>query len=207
MEPFKHHTGVVLPMDRPNVDTDSIIPARYLKRIEKSGFGPFLFRDWRFSSDQEPNADFILNDPAYEGSSVMVAGKNFGSGSSREHAVWALMDYGFKAIISSSLADIFHKNCFENGLAPVLLPEEVVDQIMQNAQRRPGYRLTVDLEACEVSDDAGVRASFVIHHDAQTHDFRRNTLLNGLDEIALTLRHADKIASYEKRRAELGPQV
>ena len=207
MEPFRHHTGVVLPMDRPNVDTDSIIPARYLKRIEKSGFGPFLFRDWRFSADDQPNPGFILNDPAYDGPSVMVAGKNFGSGSSREHAVWALADYGFRAIISSSLADIFHKNCFENGLVPVLLPEEVVDRIMKNAQERPGYRLTVDLEACEVSDDAGVRASFVVHHDAQTHDFRRNTLLNGLDEIALTLRHEDKIASYERKRAESGAPI
>ncbi len=207
MEPFKHHTGIVLPLDRPNVDTDSIIPARYLKRIEKSGFGPFLFRDWRFSSDDTPIQDFILNDQAYEGCSVVVAGRNFGSGSSREHAVWALTDYGFKAVISSSLADIFHKNCFENGLVPVLLPEEAVNQIMRNAQERSGYRLTVDLEACEVSDDAGIRASFVIHEDPQTHDFRRNTLLNGLDEIGLTFQHEDMITSYEKRRAESGVPV
>ncbi len=189
-------------MDRPNVDTDSIIPARYLKRVEKTGFGPFLFRDWRYKENAEPIADFILNDTSFDGSSVLVAGRNFGSGSSREHAVWALADYGFRAVISSSFADIFHKNCFENGLVPVLLPEEVVASIMENAQRRPGYRLTVDLESCEVSDDAGIRAKFVVHEDPQTHDFRRNTLLNGLDEIALTLEHGDKIDSFEKRRAE-----
>jgi 3-isopropylmalate/(R)-2-methylmalate dehydratase small subunit len=189
-------------MDRPNVDTDSIIPARYLKRIEKTGFGPFLFRDWRYTSDDEPITDFILNDTAFDGSSVLVAGRNFGSGSSREHAVWALADYGFRAVISSSFADIFHKNCFENGLVPVLLPEEVVASIMENARDRPGYRLTVDLETCEVSDDAGISARFVVHEDPQTHDFRRNTLLNGQDEIALTLQHEDKIDSFEKRRAE-----
>ena len=189
-------------MDRPNVDTDSIIPARYLKRIEKPGFGPFLFRDWRYKANGEPIEDFVLNDSSFDGSSVLVAGRNFGSGSSREHAVWALADYGFKAVISSSFADIFHKNCFENGLVPVLLPEEVVASIMENAQRRPGYRLTVDLETCEVSDDAGIRAKFVVHEDRQAHDFRRNTLLNGLDEIALTMQHEDKIDSFEKRRAE-----
>ncbi len=202
MEPFKHHTGAVLPMDRPNVDTDSIIPARYLKRIEKTGFGPFLFRDWRYKANDEPIEDFVLNDSSFDGSSVLVAGRNFGSGSSREHAVWALADYGFRAVISSSFADIFHKNCFENGLVPVLLPEEVVASIMENARSRPGYRLTVDLETCEVSDDAGIRAKFVVHEDPQAHDFRRNTLLNGLDEIALTMQHEDKINSFEKLRAE-----
>ena len=189
-------------MDRPNVDTDSIIPARYLKRIEKTGFGPFLFRDWRYKANDEPIKDFVLNDSSFDGSSVLVTGRNFGSGSSREHAVWALADYGFRAVISSSFADIFHKNCFENGLVPVLLPEEVVASIMENAQRRPGYRLTIDLETCEVSGDAGIRAKFVVHEDPQTHDFRRNTLLNGLDEIALTMQHEDKIDSFEKRRAE-----
>ena len=189
-------------MDRPNVDTDSIIPARYLKRIEKTGFGPFLFRDWRYKANDEPIEDFVLNDSSFDGSSVLVAGRNFGSGSSREHAVWALADYGFRAVISSSFADIFHKNCFENGLVPVLLPEEVVASIMENARSRPGYRLTVDLETCEVSDDAGIRAKFVVHEDHQAHDFRRNTLLNGLDEIALTMQHEDKIDSFEKLRAE-----
>ena len=202
MNPFKMHSGIVLPMDRPNVDTDSIIPARFLKRIERSGFGPFLFCDWRYSSDGKPIPEFILNDAAYDGSSVLVAGRNFGSGSSREHAVWALTDYGFKAVIATSLADIFHKNCFENGLVPVLLPEELVNEIMTNAQRHAGYRLTVDLTACEISDDAGIRAQFVVHADPGTHEFRRNTLLNGLDEIALTMQHVDKIDAFEKKRAE-----
>jgi 3-isopropylmalate/(R)-2-methylmalate dehydratase small subunit len=207
MEPFKLHTGMVLPMDRPNIDTDSIIPARFLKRIEKTGFGPFLFCDWRFEPDGTPIPDFILNDGAYTGSSILVAGRNFGSGSSREHAVWALKDYGFQAVMSASFADIFHKNCFENGLVPLILPEELVNTIMANAQQRPGYRLTVDLDACEISDDAGIQAQFVLHPDPETHDFRRNTMLNGLDEIAMTLRHQDKIDDFENARAGSGVPV
>ncbi len=200
MQPFTVHTGIVAPLDRVNVDTDSIIPARFLKRIEKTGFDDGLFCDWRFLPDGRPNPEFILNAPRYQGASVLVTGRNFGGGSSREHAVWALMDYGFRAVIAPSLADIFHKNCFENGLVPVLLPEEQVHALMAKALSSPGYRLTVDLERCEVKDDHGLRTPFVMHPDPETHAFRRHTLLNGLDEIGLTLQHEDKIRAYEERR-------
>ena len=198
MQPFTRVTGIVAALDRPNVDTDQIIPAVYLKRIEKTGFGPFLFHSWRFLPNGGLNQDFELNHPGYQGANILVAGRNFGSGSSREHAVWALLDYGFRAIIAPRLADIFHKNCFENGVVPVLMPEEVVGQISSKAKASPGYRLTVDLEACEVSDDEGFRAPFVVHSDKDTHDFRRHCLLNGLDEIELTIAHTDKIEAYER---------
>lgn len=201
MQPFSHHTGLVAPMDRINVDTDSIIPAQFLKRIERTGFGPFLFNTWRYLPDGRPNPEFILNAPQYQGASILVVGQNFGGGSSREHAVWALMDYGFRAVVASSLADIFHKNSFENGLVPVLLPEEQARTVMWKALTIPGYRLTVDLERCEAWDEEGFRTPFVVHQDPETHEFRRYTLLNGLDEIGLTLRHEEKIRAYEARRA------
>jgi len=201
MQPFTVHTGIVAPLDRANVDTDSIIPARFLKRITRSGFEDALFCDWRFLKDGRPNPEFILNAPRYKEASILVAGRNFGSGSSREHAVWALMDYGFRAVISSELADIFHKNCFENGLVPVLLTEDTVRAITAKALASLGYGLTVDLERCEVRDTQGFRASFVVHHDPATHEFRRHTMLNGLDEIGQTLQHEDKIKAYEKRGA------
>jgi 3-isopropylmalate/(R)-2-methylmalate dehydratase small subunit len=199
MQPFTLHTGVVAPLDRVNVDTDSITPARFLKRITRTGYEDALFCDWRTLPDGRPNPEFILNAPAYRNASLLVTGRNFGTGSSREHAVWALMDYGFRAVIAPSLADIFHKNCFESGLVPVLLPDEVVRRVMENARAAPGYRLTVDLERCEVWDAEGLRVPFVIHQDPETHAFRRHTLLNGLDEIGLTLQHQDKIGAYEER--------
>ena len=199
METFAKHTGIVVPIDRVNVDTDQIIPSEYLKRIEKTGFGPFLFFAWRFLPDGRPNPDFELNAPGYQGASVLVAGRNFGSGSSREHAVWAISNYGIRAVIASTLADIFHKNCFENGLVPVLLPEEQVAALMERAKKSPGYRLTVDLEQCEVRDEGGLRFPFVVHNDPDTHDFRRHCLLHGLDEIDLTLQHEDKISAYERK--------
>ena len=199
MEPFTKHTGVVAPLDRVNVDTDQIIPAQFLKRIERTGFGPFLFFAWRFLPDGKPNPEFELNAPGYQGASVLVAGRNFGGGSSREHAVWAIADYGFRAVIAPTLADIFHKNCFENGLVPILLPEEQIATLMGKAQGAPGYRLTVDLEQCELRDEEGLRLPFVMHHDPATHDFRRHCLLHGLDEIGLTLQHEDKILAYERR--------
>ncbi|MEE9284883.1 MAG: 3-isopropylmalate dehydratase small subunit [Dehalococcoidia bacterium] len=200
MQPFTNHTGVVAPLDRVNVDTDSIVPARFLKRIERTGWGEFLFCDWRYRPDGSSDPHFELNAPEYQAATILVAGRNFGSGSSREHAVWALSQHGFRAVVAPSLADIFHKNCLENGLVPVLLPEEQVNAVMARAQVSPGYRLTVDLERCEVWDDEGFRAAFKVHADPQTHRFRRYCLLNGLDEINLTLHHEDKIAAYERRR-------
>jgi 3-isopropylmalate/(R)-2-methylmalate dehydratase small subunit len=206
MQPFKKVTGVVAPLDRTNVDTDSITPARYLKRIERTGWGEYLFYDWRYNADGSPKPDFVLNDEAYRDASVLVAGRNFGSGSSREHAVWSIYQYGIRAVIAPKFADIFHKNCFENGLVPVIMPEEQVEAIMAKAKASPGYELTVDLEACEVFDDGGFRAPFVVHDDPETHEFRREALLNGLDEIAMTLTLDDEISAFEgKREAWLTP--
>jgi len=202
MKPFIKETGIVAPLDRVNVDTDQICPAEFLKRIERTGFGQFLFRSWRLLADGKPNPAFELNAPEYQGATVLAAGRNFGCGSSREHAVWALDDYGFRAIIAPSFADIFHKNCFENGLVPVILPEQVVATIMAKAKESPGYRITVDLERCEVSDRSGFRVGFMMHPDRNVHEFRRYCLLNGLDEIGLTLQQEDKIAAYEQKRAE-----
>jgi len=198
MQPFVAHTGVVAPLDRPNVDTDSVCPAQFLKRIERTGFGEFLFHSWRFLPDGRPNSDFILNKPPYQQSTILVAQRNFGCGSSREHAVWALQDYGFQAVIAPSFADIFHKNCFETGLVPVLLPQDQVDELIAKAQASPGYRLTVDLERCEVSDDQGHRLPFVVHNDPGTHEYRRYCIMNGLDDIALTLQLEDRITAYEQ---------
>jgi 3-isopropylmalate/(R)-2-methylmalate dehydratase small subunit len=198
MEPFTKLTGIVTPLDRVNVDTDQIMPKQFLKRIERTGFGQFLFFDWRFQPDGKPNGDFVLNHPGFEGSTILVARRNFGCGSSREHAVWGLLDYGFRAIIAPSFADIFHKNCLENGVVPVFLPEGTVEQIIANAKASPGYGLTVDLERCEISDEGGLSAAFTVHPDPETHVFRRQCLLSGLDDIALTLQHKDKITAYER---------
>ena len=195
MEPFVTHTGVAAPLDRVNVDTDQIIPKQFLKRIERTGFGQFLFFDWRFLEDGEPNPDFVLNQPGYEGASILVAGRNFGSGSSREHAPWALLDYGFRCVIAPSFADIFYNNCFQNGILPVSLSENAVARLMANASERPGYKVTVDLDAQRVSDeDEDVAESFEID------SFRRHSLLNGLDDIGLTLQHEAAIAAYEAQR-------
>lgn len=200
MEPFRKVTGIVLPLDRTNVDTDSIVPARFLKRIERKGWGETLFYDWRYTPEGQPDPDFVLNEPGYENASVLVAGRNFGSGSSREHAVWALRQYGFRAVISSTFADIFHKNCFENGLVPVIISEEKARELILRAKEGPACELTVDLERCELYDDRGFRSAFVVHDDPATHEFRRDCLLNGLDDIDLTLQHEDTITAFEAKR-------
>lgn len=200
MEPFKTVTGRVAPIDRVNVDTDAIVPARFLRRIDRTGWGEVLFNDLRYLPDGKPDPSFVLNQPGYENAKILVTGRNFGSGSSREHAVWAIAQYGVQAIVASSFADIFHKNCFENGVVPVILPEKQVQQIMRAAKEGPACELTVDLVKCEVSDDRGFRAKFVIHDDPATHDFRRQCLLNGWDEIALTLKRSDEIEAFEEER-------
>jgi 3-isopropylmalate/(R)-2-methylmalate dehydratase small subunit len=196
MQPFRTHTGIVAPLERANVDTDQIIPKQFLKRIERTGFGEFLFHDWRFQADGRLDPGFVLNQAAYRGASLLVAGRNFGCGSSREHALWALAGYGFRAILAPSFADIFTSNCFQNGLLPVILPEAAVEEIMRRAREQAAYRLTVDLEQRAVYDEAGFRASFAMD------DFRRYCLLNGLDDIGLTLQHEGEIAAYEKRRLQ-----
>jgi 3-isopropylmalate/(R)-2-methylmalate dehydratase small subunit len=193
MKPFTVHRGLVAPLDRINVDTDQIIPKQFLKRIERTGFGQFLFYDWRFGADGKQNADFVLHEPRYEGASILVAGRNFGCGSSREHAVWALADFGFRGVISSSFADIFANNSTKNGFLTVRLSEEEVAQLMLNAQEIDDYQLTIDLERCEVRDDQGFLAKFSLD------EFIRHCLLNGLDDIGLTLQHEAEISAYEAR--------
>ena len=197
MEPFIRITGVVAALDRENVDTHQIIPAVSLKRIERTGFGEFLFSQpgWRFLPDGQLDPNFELNRVGYEGASILIAGKNFGSGSSREHAPWALLDYGFKVIIAPSFADIFHNNCFQNGMLPVVLPEDTVREIMDKAVTQPGYQLTVDLDGLSVSDDQGFNVSFA------TNEFRRDCLLKGLDDIGLTLQLESKIDAFEQGRS------
>ncbi len=198
MQPFTIHTGLAAPLDRANVDTDQIIPKQFLKRIERSGFGQFLFHDWRRLPDAAPDPDFVLNQSLYSGASILVAGKNFGCGSSREHAPWALADYGFRAIIAPSFADIFANNCLKNGLLTVAIADADVAEIMRRAKDVPRYRLTVDLEKSELRDVLGLATAFAI--DA----FHRRCLLEGLDEIGLTLEHESEIAAYEKAHAETG---
>jgi 3-isopropylmalate/(R)-2-methylmalate dehydratase small subunit len=193
MDPFRQHTGLVVTMDRANVDTDQIIPKQFLKRIERTGFGQFLFFDWRFTEDGRERPEFELNRPEVAGASILVARRNFGSGSSREHAVWALADYGFRAVLAPSFADIFYSNCFKNGLLPVILGEDTIQQIFQSAASERGYRLTVDLENQTVSDARGMSAEFCVEPAL------RERLLHGLDDIAMTLQHADKIQAYEVR--------
>jgi 3-isopropylmalate/(R)-2-methylmalate dehydratase small subunit len=193
MKPFTTHQGRVAPLDRVNVDTDQIIPKQFLKRIEKTGFGQFLFYDWRFSPDGKRLPDFVLHEPRYENATILVAGKNFGCGSSREHAVWALADFGFRAVISSSFADIFANNSTKNGFLTVRLTDNEVATLMQRAKEIPNYQLTIDLEHCVVRDDQGFHANFPI--DA----FVRHCLLNGLDDIGLTLQHESEIAAYENK--------
>jgi len=192
MQPFRIHTGTVAPLDRANVDTDQIVPKQFLKRVERSGFGQFLFFDWRYQPNGMPKPEFVLNQSRYQGATVLVAGKNFGCGSSREHAPWALADYGFRAIIAPSFADIFASNCAKNGILLCGLDDKIVAHLTQRAIRTPGYQLTVDLEKCEVRDDSGLHASFPVD------GFRRECLLNGWDDISLTLRHEDAILVYER---------
>jgi 3-isopropylmalate/(R)-2-methylmalate dehydratase small subunit len=197
MQPFRRHTGAVVPLDKVNVDTDQIIPKQFLKRIERTGFGQFLFYDWRFAEDGKDSGkktgDFVLDQPRYAKASILVAGKNFGCGSSREHAVWALMDSGFRVIVASSFADIFANNSLKNGLLTVRLSEEQVAEITQRAREFENYELTVDLESLRVEDGRGFAADFTMD------DFSRHCLLNGLDDIGLTLQHEPEIVAYESR--------
>ncbi len=198
MQAFTKLTGLVAPLDRVNVDTDQIIPKQFLKRIERTGFGKFAFFDWRYLEDGVENPDFVLNHPKYRSATILVSGRNFGSGSSREHAPWALNEMGFKAIIAPSFADIFRSNCMQNGMVPVVLSQEEVDTVMGKAIQRTGYEVTVDLESQTVTDNDGFEASFEID------PFRRNSLLNGLDDIGLTLELADDISRFESTRVANG---
>jgi 3-isopropylmalate/(R)-2-methylmalate dehydratase small subunit len=195
MKPFRKHTGLAVTIEQPNIDTDQIIPKQFLKRVERTGFGQFLFYDWRFKANGEREASFILNRPRAQGATILLAGRNFGCGSSREHAPWALLDYGFRAIIASSFADIFKNNCMKNGIVPVVLCEEEVSELMRRSQEIEGYNVTVDLERCVVQDASGFEVSFSID------EFRRHCLLEGLDDIGLTLRYESQIAAYENGRA------
>ncbi|MBC7528308.1 MAG: 3-isopropylmalate dehydratase small subunit [Chthonomonadaceae bacterium] len=195
MEPFVKVSGVAAPLDRVNVDTDQIIPKQFLKRIERTGFGEFLFFDWRYKSDgATPNPEFELNAPAYANAPILIAGKNFGCGSSREHAPWALGDYGFRAIIAPSYADIFYNNCFKNGILPVVLSEEIVQSLLDTAKSNPGYTLTVDLEGQKITDGGFLS----LHFDVDSS--RKESLLNGWDDIGLTLQHEAEITAFEKNR-------
>jgi 3-isopropylmalate/(R)-2-methylmalate dehydratase small subunit len=210
MEKFTVHTGLVAPLDRENVDTDAIIPKQFLKSIKRTGFGPHLFDAWRYLDvgepgmdlrNRRPNPDFVLNKPQYQGASILLARKNFGCGSSREHAPWALQQYGFKAIIAPSYADIFFNNCFKNGLLPIVLTEMEVDHLFHEAAAHPGFRLTIDLPAQTVGASGGKAFHFDVEHS------RKESLVNGWDEIGLTLRHADEIRAYEERRKRAEPWI
>ena len=192
MDALRKVTGVVAPLDRANVDTDQIMPQQFLKLIERTGFGQFVFFDWRYLEDGVPNPDFILNRPGYQGAPILVAGPNFGSGSSREHAPWGLKEYGFRVVIAPSFGDIFRNNCYQNGMLPVVLSQAGVDALMARALRRPGHSATVDLEQQRVYDAEGFSEDFEID------PFRRESLLEGLDDIGRTLRTTDTISDYEK---------
>jgi 3-isopropylmalate/(R)-2-methylmalate dehydratase small subunit len=194
MKPFSKHAGRAATLDRVNVDTDQIIPKQFLKRIERTGFGQFVFYDWRLNPDGSLKPEFELNQPRFQGATILISRANFGCGSSREHAPWALLDYGFRSIIAPSFADIFYNNCFKNGMLPVMLSEEQVEQLFHRTAQIPGYELTVDLTRQWVTDDEGLRFSFEID------PFRRECLLKGLDDIGLTLQHEDKIREHEARR-------
>ena len=208
MDKFTLHTGIVAPMDRENVDTDAIIPKQFLKSIKRTGFGPNLFDEWRYldkgepgmdPASRQPNPDFVLNQPRYAGASILLARRNFGCGSSREHAPWAIAQYGFRALIAPSYADIFFNNCFKNGLLPIVQPEEVVSQLFAEVAATPGYRLTIDLERQRIVKPDGSEIAF----DVQP--FRKYCLLGGLDDIGLTLRHQDDIRVFEARRLVAKP--
>ncbi len=192
MNPFSTHTGLVLPLDRVNVDTDQMVPKQFLKLQTKQGYGKVLFYDWRYLPGEMPNPNFILNRPRYKGSSVLLARAGFGCGSSREHAPWAIADYGFRVIVAPSYADIFYSNCFMSGILPVRLPEAQIDELFRRAEQQEGYSLTVDLPAQTITDASGLNYAFEID------EFRKHILLEGLDEIGLTLKQDAKIADYEK---------
>lgn len=208
MDKFISLKGIVIPLDRSNVDTDAIIPKQFLKSIKRSGFGPNLFDDWRYMDTGEPgmdnstrplNPDFVLNQDRFKGASILLARKNFGCGSSREHAPWALQDYGFRVIIAPSFADIFFNNCFKNGVLPIVLAESVVDQLFNEVDASPGYQLDVDLDAQTITTPGGDVISFDVDK------FRKHCLLNGLDDIGLTLQHVDEIRAYEEKRRQETP--
>ena len=202
MEEFKTLNSGVAPLNRVNVDTDQIIPKQFLKRVERTGFGQFLFNDWRFDENGNEKSDFVLNQDGYKDASILVSGRNFGCGSSREHAPWALQDFGIRVIIAPSFADIFHNNCFQNGVLPVVLPEDVVQKIIEHSESDPDYRITVDLEAQRVWDE-----NEEIVADFNMEPFRRHCMLNGLDDIGLTLEDEDDITSYERERSAHGGVV
>ena len=208
MEKFQTFTAIVAPLDRSNVDTDAIIPKQFLKSIKRTGFGPNLFDEWRYLDHGEPgmdnserpiNPDFVLNQARYQGASILLARENFGCGSSREHAPWALEDYGFRVIIAPSFADIFFNNCFKNGILPVVLDAAVVDSLFDEVHGNEGYQLTVDLESQTISKPSGETISFDVD------EFRKYCLINGLDDIGLTLQHVDEIKAYEQQRAKDAP--
>ena len=199
MEPFRMLNGGVAPLNRVNVDTDQIIPKQFLKRVERTGFGQFLFNDWRFAEDGSENPDFVLNRQTYKDASILVSGRNFGCGSSREHAPWALQDFGIRCIIAPSFADIFFGNCFQNGILPVVLPEEIVNQIIDNSEKDPDYKITIDLESQKVWD---INEEVVADFDIEP--FRRHCLLNGLDDIGLTLEDEGDISQFESNRSKHG---
>ncbi|HMB16014.1 MAG TPA: 3-isopropylmalate dehydratase small subunit [Pelovirga sp.] len=208
MKPFTTFTGIVAPLDRSNIDTDAIIPKQFLKSIKRTGFGPFLFDEWRYLDHGEPdmdcnkrpvNPDFVLNQPRYSGAQVLLTRANFGCGSSREHAPWALLDYGFRVIIAPSYADIFYNNCFKNGILPIVLPGSTVDLLFREVETTPGYQLTIDLEEQKITTPAGTNYSFDID------PFRKHGLLGGLDDIALTLEKAAAIKTFEERHRQQSP--
>jgi 3-isopropylmalate/(R)-2-methylmalate dehydratase small subunit len=193
MQAFIQHTGLVAALNRVNVDTDQMIPKQFLKALTRQGFGRVLFYDWRYLPGEKPNPDFELNAPRYKGASVLLAGANFGCGSSREHAPWGILDYGFISIIAPSYADIFYNNCFKNGILPVTLSQEQVDELFKRTENNVGYKLTVDLPSQTVSDSTGLKYSFDVD------PFRKDCLLRGLDDIGLTLQHEPDITAYEKK--------
>ncbi|WP_167632164.1 3-isopropylmalate dehydratase small subunit [Mariprofundus ferrooxydans] len=208
MQAFTTLKGLVAPMDRANVDTDAIIPKQFLKSIKRTGYGPFLFDEWRYEDRGEPEMDcthrpikkeFVLNQPRYRGAQILLARENFGCGSSREHAPWAILDYGFSCVIASSFADIFFNNCFKNGILPIVLDDKVIDQLFKECAATEGYNLTVDLPAQTVTTPSGQSFGFSVD------GFRKHCLLNGLDDIGLTLTHADSIHAYEAARRQQAP--
>jgi len=208
MEKFTTLDGLVMPLDRPNVDTDAIIPKQYLKSVKRSGFGPNLFDDWRYldpgepgqdHSQRRPNPDFVMNDPRYQGAQILLGRENFGCGSSREHAVWALEDAGFRVVMAPSFADIFFNNCFKNGVLPIVVDADVMDRLFAEVEASEGYRLNVDLDAQTITTPGGECIAF------EVDEFRKYCLLNGLDDIGLTLQHADEIRAYESRRRQEAP--
>ena len=195
MKKFTTHTGLAVPLYQANIDTDQIIPKQFLKSIKRTGFGAHLFNDWRYLNNGEPNPEFTLNQPRYQGASILLAGRNFGCGSSREHAPWALEDYGFRVVIASAFADIFYNNCFKIGLLPVILEEEKVAELVKKAEISDDYQLTIDLESQIITDNQEFKVDFTVD------EFRKYCLINGLDDIGLTLQHAEKISEFEKTRS------